>query len=200
MKRQILAVLMALAMLSSLAPSAFAAPDEGNGSTASSEQEAETLHGTCGATASDAVTWALKQNPDGETYTLTISGSGVMKDYTGNINKPNAKKEDLQPWNVYDTGVSYDHITKVVVADGITTVGAFAFNGLNCVEEYDIANTVTKLNNWALDVQAVKTFNIHDNQNFVVNEDGILMSADSMTLIGYPGGKAQLMNIPFLLL
>ena len=68
MKRQILAVLMALAMLSSLAPSAFAAPDEGNGSTASSEQKAETLNGTCGATASDAVNWALKQNPDGETY------------------------------------------------------------------------------------------------------------------------------------
>lgn len=43
------------------------------------------LSGNCGATENDNVTWKLKQNNSDNsnpTYTLVISGSGAMKDYT----------------------------------------------------------------------------------------------------------------------
>ena len=45
---------------------------------------APAMSGNCGATESDNVTWALTVNNDDSaspTYTLTISGSGVMADY-----------------------------------------------------------------------------------------------------------------------
>ena len=63
--------------------------------------------GPCGATSADKVTWSL------ENGTLTISGTGAMKEY-----------EDYtkRPWVAYKKDIK-----KVVIGDEVTTIGKHAF-------------------------------------------------------------------------
>ena len=68
-----------------------------------------TLHYYCGATTNDNVYWALV---DG---TLTISGSGAMRDYTA---------ANEVPWND-----SIATIKTAVIENGVTHVSNYAFNG-----------------------------------------------------------------------
>lgn len=60
------------------------------------------------------VTWKITGN-DAVGYTLTISGTGAMADYSSSSS---------QPWYSYR-----ENITKVVVTEGITHVGKYAFAG-----------------------------------------------------------------------
>ena len=61
------------------------------------------------------VTWALTGTSPN--YTLTISGTGAMKDY--------GTPDDL-PWKDYRSS-----ITSVVIEDGVTSIGNMAFEGCN---------------------------------------------------------------------
>ena len=172
-------MLLSLAMLFTLAPTAFAA-DSGT----------PTMNGTCGAAGSEnSVKWALTPNNDGSaapTYTLTISGSGAMADYKSNIVRDDA----TQPWQTSQTGIDVKAITKIVVREGVTKIGAFAFNGITNVTEYNIAATVTDIGNWGFETSSVERFLLNENQNYTVDEDGVLLTADKQTLIAYPGGAA----------
>ena len=78
--------------------------------------------GTCGKDDPDTgvdeslnVTWALAGTSPN--YTLTISGTGAMKDY--------GVPDDL-PWKDYRSS-----ITSVVIEDGVTSIGNMAFEGCN---------------------------------------------------------------------
>ncbi len=77
--------------------------------------------GSCG----DSVTWLLDN--DG---LLTISGEGAMYDYTSS---------DF-PWCDYK-----DSITSVVIEDGVTYIGAYAFYTCTVLTEVDIPETVTSI-------------------------------------------------------
>ena len=177
MKQRIFAMLLSLTMMFTLVPTAWA---EGTETTA--------MSGNCGAASSeDSVKWALtKNNEDSSnpTYTLTISGEGAMANYTANINNGSA----TQPWRASLTGVEISNITKVVVSKGVTSIGAFAFNGLTAVSEYDIGADVSTIKQWALDTSAAKVFNLNGNTNFQTDND-VLFSKDGKTLIAYPGGS-----------
>ena len=85
MKRFVLHILAAFLLLTLLAPRGFAT-------------EADTPTESCG----DGLTWSLEGN------TLTISGSGAMKDFEGGA-----------PWSG-----SADRVHTVVLTGGVTTVGA----------------------------------------------------------------------------
>ena len=200
MKQRILSILLSLTMIFTLVPTAWALSEEGNqtptpmetsengGGAEGSGSVAREKNGTCGATAADNVTWALADADGDGSYTLTISGNGAMMDYNGNI----TKTDSTQPWRADKTGVAYADITNVVVTSGVTNIGAFAFNGLNAVKVYDIANTVTEIKAWGLDTQSAVTFEMHENANFPV-VDGVLFNfnEDGKTLIAYPGGSAE---------
>ena len=126
-------------MIFTLVPTAMAADGESG---------APAMSGDCGAVGSeDSVKWALTDDDGDGSYTLTISGNGDMAGYTANIN--NAKA--TQPWRASLTGVEISNITKVVVSEGVTSIGAFAFNGLTGVSEYDIGANVSTISQWALD-------------------------------------------------
>lgn len=174
-------------MLLTMAPTvAFAAEDDEAANTISLADATETS-GTCGAGDSeDSVKWALTDDDGDGSYTLTISGSGAMADYTVNIN--NAKA--TQPWQASKTGVEIEKITKVVVSEGVTSIGAFAFNGLTAVSEYDIGANVNTISQWALETSAAKVFNLNGNTNFKTDDNGVLFNKDGTTLIAYPGGSA----------
>lgn len=77
----------------------------------------------------EAASWKLE---DG---VLTISGEGAMENYA---------KAVKQPW--YEKRAQ---ITSVVVEDGITEIGDFAFYGLTYLKEVSIADSVTKIGDYA---------------------------------------------------
>ena len=164
-------------MIFTLVPTAIAADGE---------SKAPAMSGTCGATGADLVTWALTDDDGDGFYTLTISGNGNMAGYSANIN--NAKA--TQPWRAGETGVEIEKITKVVVSKDVTSIGAFAFNGLTGVSEYDIGADVSTISQWALDTSSAKVFNLYENPNFKTGDNGVLFSEDGTTLIAYPGDSA----------
>lgn len=78
------------------------------------------------------VTWQLTENTDDpSTYTLTISGSGAMKDYLMSSN---------QPWCSF-----HDQITSVVVSPGVTSIGQCAFSRFAKLTHVDIADSVISI-------------------------------------------------------
>ena len=176
-------MLLSLAMLFTLAPTAFAA-----GNTETSESQSTKMSGNCGADDSgDSVKWALTDVDGDGSYTLTISGDGAMADYIANINN-NTKA--TQPWRTSETGIKIEKITKVVVSEKVTSIGAFAFNGLTGVSEYVIGANVSTISKWALETSAAKVFNLKGNTNFKTDKDGVLFNKEGTTLIAYPGGSA----------
>ena len=130
MKRRFFAMLLSLAMLFTLAPTAFAVD---------SESGTLVTRGNCGATESDKVTWELEQNNSGSenpTYTLTISGSGNMADYYAQyVQRKDEFTGDIAPWRrALLSNTSADRttdevvpITEVVIGDGVTRIGSGAF-------------------------------------------------------------------------
>lgn len=78
------------------------------------------------------VTWQLTENTDDpSTYTLTISGSGAMKNYL---------MSSHQPWHSFR-----DQITSVVVSPGVTSIGQCAFSRFAKLTHVDIADSVISI-------------------------------------------------------
>ena len=78
------------------------------------------------------VTWQLTENTDDpSTYTLTIRGSGAMKNYLISSN---------QPWCSFR-----DQITSVVVSPGVTSIGNLAFTRFSKLIHVDIADSVVSI-------------------------------------------------------
>ena len=143
------------------------------------------FRGSCGATGNeDNVDWTLEYEGNDE-FTLRITGTGAMEDYTCNITRSDA----TQPWRENETGVKPTAITKVVVGGSVTNIGAFACDGLSQVKEYDIAASVEEIGKWGVCGQNAEAYKLHDSTHYMVTEDGVLMSADGKTLVSYPGGK-----------
>lgn len=111
--------------------------------------------------AGNNVTAYLTENDDDSTYTLTISGTGAMKDYAKNTTAETNEKPlyTSAPWRTCRAlsaetidmeGTTYDGtywtgITKIVVEDGVTRIGSSAFSFMRDVTEITIANTVTSI-------------------------------------------------------
>lgn len=90
---------------------------------------AEITGGSCG----DDVTWSL----DSDTGVLTISGTGAMADFS-------SFGSDAAPW--YNQMSS---ITALVIGDGVTSIGEYAFNWCNKVTEVTIPDSVTSIGKYA---------------------------------------------------
>ncbi len=88
--------------------------------------------GTCG----ENLTWEY----DDETGTLTISGNGAMTDYCV------ADVYDRAPWNNYSS-----LIKKVVISEGITTIGAYAFEHCSNLTEAILPTTITNICEFAFE-------------------------------------------------
>jgi len=86
----------------------------------------EVKQGRCG----DNLTWSL----DDAGTTLTISGTGAMNNYAG----------DTFPWYL-----SKATIKKVVIEDGVTSIGDYAFDGCINLTSVTIPDSVTSIGNYA---------------------------------------------------
>ena len=129
MKKRLLSLLVALCMAVTLLPVSAI--------TAWAEDPGPPKNGKCGATGDGSgVTWQLTENTDdSSTYTLTISGSGAMEDYSTSYSRP---------WNSF-----CDQITSVVIFPGVTSIGECAFKGFSKLIHVDIANSVISIGSQA---------------------------------------------------
>lgn len=125
--------------------------------------------GTCG----DNLTWFY----DEPTYTLTISGTGAMYDY----------KSNNRPWETY-----IEDIQTVVINDGATTIGDFAFYyciNLKSVTIPDGVSMITKSAFYAC--ESLTSINIPDSvttvYDYAFRYCGLMSVTipDSVTTIGW---------------
>lgn len=93
-------------------------------------EETAPTSGTCGKNGGDNLTWELSDNG-----TLTISGTGEMENYTSSF---------YAPWK--DNGTS---IKKVVISNGVTIIGNYAFYECSSVTEITISDSVTTIGDYA---------------------------------------------------
>lgn len=127
MKKRLISLLVALCMAVTLLPV----------SALTAWAEDPPKSGNCGATGDGSdVTWQLTENTDDSiTYTLTIRGSGAMKDYPTSFSRP---------WNSFR-----GQITSVVISPGITSIGKCAFASFTKLTHVDIADSVISIGSQA---------------------------------------------------
>lgn len=107
MKKKILSIILVLSMLCAFMPVIAIAETSG----------------TCG----DNVIWTLDDNG-----TLTISGTGDMKDYT--FSSPFSNNSNIK---------------SVIIENGITSIGDYAFNGCSGITNVEIPDSVTSIGSCA---------------------------------------------------
>jgi len=133
-----------------------------------------TASGTTGG-----LTWTLC--PDG---TLTISGQGAMPDYQLSINNP--------PWYSNNS-----NITKVIIENGVTTIGSMAFTSLANLTSITLSTSVTSFNgNLCERCSNLLEINVDNNNSNFSSIDGVLFNKDGTTLIRCPEGKTGVYSIP----
>ena len=163
--------------------------------------------GTCGAESNvggrGSVTWEVTPNggkvasedEDGNTvllpaYTLTISGKGEMMDEPGTTNTVDSKgnlKQGAENWNTMDGGMYGSQVTQVIVEEGVTGIGAVAFNRNLHKSTISIPASVTKIGKRALGAEMVVTL-AEGNTSFKM-VDNVLFTSDMKTLVRYFPGE-----------
>ena len=102
---------------------------------ADNESERPAMSDTCGAEGNESnVTWTF------ENGTLTISGTGAMKNFTANSQK------DERPWKDYISS-----ITKGIVTHGVTNVGDRTFYNCSNMASVELADGITSITGGAFE-------------------------------------------------
>ena len=124
--------------------------------------------------------WANKQGQCGDNayytidddWTLTIGGTGDMYDYKGDniISGSNA------PWVI-----SNKYIKKIVINNGITSIGDWAFNGLTYVQSINIPDSVISIGQYSLSY-------LGDDLCLEIPDSVVIIDPNALTnIIGYGG-------------
>ncbi|MBR3789616.1 MAG: leucine-rich repeat domain-containing protein, partial [Clostridia bacterium] len=153
----------------------------------------------CGTSESDNVVWFLD---DGVLY---ISGTGAMADYGANNT----------PWKDYTT-----QIKKVVVGDGVTSIGNYAFYGCTALTSVIISGSVTRLGDKAFwncasltsvtipesvttigysafeECASLTSINVNENNTVYASIDGVLFNKEKTEIIRCPQNKSGEYSIP----
>ena len=164
--------------------------------TAFAEDEPATSS-TCG----ESVTWTY----DKENYTLTISGTGVVANYTSSSPAPwdSWKNDSTYPIKtvVIGSGVTgigeyafykCNMITSVAIPDSVISIGNAAFKDCTSLTSVTIPKNVTNINPQVFDsCSKMTTINVDEANENYSSIDGVLFSKDKKTLHTYPGGKTE---------
>lgn len=149
---------------------------------------------------------------DETTGTLTISGTGDMYDYSsiaGLISSINPEVEREVPWSCQSS------IEKIVINDGVTSIGGLAFAYCESLVEISIPESVKSINPVAFsdctslkDVSipkgvtyvdnfafasctSLENINVDKDNNYYSSENGVLFDKDKTKLVTYPIGKNE---------
>ena len=172
-------------------PAPMATSENGEGAEESGSV-APKMSGNCGAVGSEAsVKWALtKNNEDSSnpTYTLTISGEGKM----ANLNNSTETENISDGAGTYPWANLKDSITKIVIDDGVTSIGSKAFIAYTNVTSVNIGKDVSEIGVGALSqLSACTTFDVSsENSNFTTDPTGALFDHSETKLIAFPCGSS----------
>lgn len=161
MKKKLIAWLLVICMAISLLPAAALA-------------DTAATSGKCG----DNVTWVFSD--DG---TLTISGKGKMWDY--------GTTHGYAPWTIWSSRAISDNLKRIVIEEGVESIGDEAFPSLDYVESVEIANTVTSIGAGAFSSTKIRSINIPDSVTtigqyaFKSTSLKTITLPDSVTSVGY---------------
>ena len=129
--------------------------------------------GSCGANGNN-LTWQLTGT--GDNLTLTISGAGAMADFSSS---------STIPW--YSQRAN---IKTLVLENGMTTIGFYAFYECSGLTSVTIPNSVTSIENWAFYAcSGLTSINVDEGNTQYSSIDGVLFNKNQTTLIQYPAGK-----------
>ena len=204
MKRRLLSIFLSLTMMFTLVPTAWALSEEENRTPAPMETSengegaeesgsvASEMSGNCGAEGrEDSVQW----NFNSSTGTLTISGMGKMS----NLNNSTETENVSDGAGTYPWANLKDSITKIVIDDGVTSIGSKAFIAYTNVTSVNIGKDVSEIGVGALSqLSACTKFNVSsENSNFTTDTTGALFDHSKTKLIAFPcGSSATTYEIP----
>ena len=146
------------------------------GSTLTSENFGEVANKVVTRWNEDNLTWTLAV--DG---TMTISGTGAMKDY-GIDGSPAAQKKDS--------------VKKVVIQEGVTSIGNFAFYNCSSLKSIEIPEGITSIGDYAFGYCSSLT-SITIPYGVTSIGDGTFQGCDSLTSINIPGSVTSIGNSAF---
>jgi len=90
-----------------------------------------------------------------------------------------------------------DDVLHVVIANGLTAIGSFAFSAAKNITSIELPATVTTIDPkafWNLD--ALTSISVHPNNPEYYSEEGVLFTKDKKTLVVFPAGKMGNYTIP----
>ena len=162
MKKRFLSILLTAVLLLCAVPLGLGLVD-----TAYAAETANS--GTCG----DNVTWRLSD--DG---TLTISGTGKMKDYNDYNN--------CAPWDSVRSQVK-----SVVIEDGVTRIGISAFKNCDALTDVTIPGSVIRIEDYAFsDCSALTSVTIPDGVTYIGSY--AFSDCDSLASVTIPGSVTKI--------
>ena len=129
--------------------------------------------GECG----ESLTWELN-----ETGTLTVSGIGVMWDYTFEDYKSSA------PWDV-------KNIKSVVIKEGVTRIGSNAFHGCTSLANVELPNTLIEIGKYAFAGSVVYEMDVPE--SVMVIEEGAFSSMWKLRKVVLPSRISDIENMAF---
>ena len=106
--------------------------------------------------------------------TLTISGTGNMKDFY----------DDPAPWTDMDLII----INNVKIEDGVTSIGDYVFE-YGYINNVEIGSGVTKIGEYSFYCSRLENINVSENNTTYTDIDGILYTKDKKEIIKYPANK-----------
>lgn len=129
----------------------------------------EEASGTCG----ENLTWKF----DEATGTLTISGTGAMKNFV---------RGSYAPWYWYDI-----NIESVVIQDGVTSVGSYAFYGCDELTDITLPNGITYVGDCSfIDCSSLGNITFPDSITWIGSS--AFADCSSLTSITIPDGVTKI--------
>ena len=134
---------------------------------------------------------------DESTGTMTVSGTGKMEEdmyYSWFVEDEDGTDGDLDP----SIGINdmRPMIKKLIISEGITSVGHSAFQGLMSLECVELPNTVTEIGAFAFYFcKSLKSINIPD--GVTVIKGRVFSFCESLTSIWLPDSLTELSNEAF---
>ena len=214
MKKRIISLLMALLMLTSLLPTAVWAEGEAPEQTAAAVMDdgaeemtaAETVEvpteleadaepdsngialynsatsGSCG----DNVTWSY----DANSCTLTISGSGDMEDYDATYDRDDETYYNpTYPWP--------SSVAKLVVKDGVTRLGSFAFYKCTSLVKVSLPESIRTFGSYCF-AECSQLISLTIPSKVTVIPQGFCSGCKKITAINIPSGVTRINKNAFL--